>query len=118
MVPFSGHAAAQLHSKVLYMVLQGLASICLSSLLPGPFLLQLGQSQPKPLLPPLAGLQLALGLIQSIKSCFSSPLPEQGTPHLVAMLILDVGSSRWWQPQHVCRWGDMLWLKRGGVLLR
>lgn len=81
-VPLSGHTAAQLHSKVLYMVLQSLAGICLCSLLPCPFLLQLGQSQPKPLLPPLAGLQLALGLVQSIKSCFSSPLPEQGAPHL------------------------------------
>lgn len=98
MVPLSGHAAAQLHSKVLYMVLQSLAGICLCSLLPCPFLLQLGQSQPKSLLPPLAGLQLALGLVQSIESCLGSPLPEQGTPHLVAVLILDVGSSRWWQP--------------------
>lgn len=44
--PHSGHAAAQLHGKVLHMLLQSLAGICLCPLLPCPFLLQLGQPQP------------------------------------------------------------------------
>lgn len=41
--PASGHAAAQLHSKVLHMLLQSLAGVCLCPLLPCPLLLQLGQ---------------------------------------------------------------------------
>lgn len=99
--PHSGHAAAQLHGKVLHMLLQSLAGICLCPLLTCPFLLQLGQPQSQPLLPPFAGLQLALGLVQGVECGLCPPLPEQRTAHLVAVLILDVGSSRWWEAQHI-----------------
>lgn len=99
--PHSGHAAAQLHGKVLHVLLQSLAGIGLCPFFPCPLLLQLGQPQPQPLLPPLAGLQLALGLVQGIECSLSPPLPEQGAAHLVAVLILDVGSSGRREAQHV-----------------
>ena len=66
---------------------------------PAPPLLRLGQ----PPLPPLAGLQLALGLVQGVRCGLSPPLPEPATAHPVAGLVLDGGSGGWREAQHASR---------------